>query len=304
MPAGVCFAGRGAAPSRVSREACAEASNWWWGPGRAADEQARIWFRREDGEWEEWFVVKTSPALAAAGVALANGLFAARRFRNLHKIMYYTGEQVGVDNTAEGLARKDRAVRFSEGGRYIIHIGHAYIDGFTVNKGGGNPAYLMNDLGSALNNVRMDTAGAVIVGLVGGEDYRPCTVNAGDELAWDYGVEYWKDWGGKRVGRKTSTGAGGASRSTGKRSRDTVAAAATTTTTTTTTTTPTTSATPGSGTRSSTSTSSSTGGGGGGGDGGGASAWERAAEARRDERQRAATRRRVGGWAGDERGIT
>ena len=65
------------------------------GPGRSATEEARIWFRRTDGKWEELFIVKPSPVLAAAGVKLAKGLFAARRFRNMHKLLSYTGKSVG-----------------------------------------------------------------------------------------------------------------------------------------------------------------------------------------------------------------
>ena len=71
----------------MTKGACADSANWWWGPGRAAGEQARVWYRRADSRWEEWFVVKESPVLAAAGVKLPTGLFAARKFRNLHKIM-------------------------------------------------------------------------------------------------------------------------------------------------------------------------------------------------------------------------
>ena len=61
----------------------------------------------------------------------------------------------------------------------------------------------MNDLGPTLNNVHMDGGGAIVVGLVGETDYRPCTVHTGDEIAWDYGEEYWVVWGGKRVGKST-----------------------------------------------------------------------------------------------------
>ena len=208
------IAGRGAAMSRADKTACADESNWWWGPGREAGERARVWFRRPDGRWEEWFIVKESPVLLAAGVRLALGLFAARKFRNLHTIMYYTGDVINTADTAEDRqAQVDRAVRHSAGGRYIIKVGQNYIDGYNADRG--NPAYLMNDLGPTLNNVRVDGGGAVVVGLVGERDYRPRTVHAGDEIAWDYGSDYWETWGGKRVGKSPAAGTGGG----GKRRR-------------------------------------------------------------------------------------
>merc|ERR1711903_394479 len=75
-------AGRDAMYEGMSKEECANDANWWWGPGRDAHEEARVWFRRRDGKWEELFIVKPSPALRAAGVSRATGLFAARRFHS------------------------------------------------------------------------------------------------------------------------------------------------------------------------------------------------------------------------------
>ena len=98
----------------------------------------------------------------------------------------------------EGRLRAERVVRYSQNGQYVIQVGGVFIDG--RREGGvGNPAYLMNDLGSALNNVHLDGAGAV---KVGPWPDRTCRIREGDELCWTYGEEYWSMWPGVRtVGR-------------------------------------------------------------------------------------------------------
>ena len=72
------------------------------------------------------------------------------------------------------------------GGRYLLLIGSQYINGY--NDRSGNPAYLMNDLGASLNNVHANGNGAVVVGPT---PLKSCTIQAGDEMCWDYGDEYW-----------------------------------------------------------------------------------------------------------------
>ena len=63
------IAGRDSPPNDVSKEESANADNWWWGPGRTPGEEARVWFKRRDGKWEEMFIVEPSPVLRAAGIA-------------------------------------------------------------------------------------------------------------------------------------------------------------------------------------------------------------------------------------------
>ena len=173
-----------------------------------------MWFQRYDGKWEEMFIVKPSPTLMSAvpqdggGGAGAGrqprlllGLFAARPYGTssvqARVLMYYTGTVVG-DMTREGRERADRVVRYSANGQYVMQVGSEFIDGRREG-GAGNPAYLMNDLGYALNNVHMDGAGAVKVGQ--GRD-RTCRIREGDELCWSYGADYWSIWPGVRtIGR-------------------------------------------------------------------------------------------------------
>ena len=73
----------------------------------------------------------------------------------------------------------------------------------------GNPAYLMNDLGSQLNNVRLDQGGNIYVGP---KPEKSCTVQPGDELCWDYGKEYWANWTNRivHVGKREQREGGGA----------------------------------------------------------------------------------------------
>ena len=47
----------------------------------------------------------------------------------------------------------------------------------------------MNDLGYTLNNAHMDGAGGVKVGK---SPLTSCTIQAGDEICWGYGDEYWR----------------------------------------------------------------------------------------------------------------
>merc|ERR1712015_24528 len=100
--------------------------------------------------------------------------------------------------TREGRERADRVGRYSANGQYVMRVGSVFIDGRREG-GAGNPAYLMNDLGYALNNVHMDGAGAVKVGQ---SRDRTCRIREGDELCWTYGADYWSLWPGVRtIGR-------------------------------------------------------------------------------------------------------
>ena len=77
---------------------------------------------RGDGRWEELFIVKPSLVLVSLGVDSVHGLFAARRFRNLHTLMHYTGKDLGEVGTEKGIAAMDHARRYSKSGRYIMRV--------------------------------------------------------------------------------------------------------------------------------------------------------------------------------------
>ena len=181
-------AGRDVGACQVTYASCLATDNWWWGPGRGGDEEARVWFRRHDNMWEEMFVVRPS-IVREAGM----GLWSARRFYSGHKLLYYTGTVLGKVGDPAALRAVDEARRFSKGGRYIMRVGGTYVDGFRERDG--NPAYLMNDLGARLNNVHADSTGAVYVGRSAS---RGCNIDAGVELCWAYGEEYWSHWPIKR----------------------------------------------------------------------------------------------------------
>ena len=218
------IAWRDVGPSDLSYENSASNENWWWGPGRVDGEEARIWFRRSDGLWEEMFVVKPS-AIKEAGT----GLFAARALKNKQRLMYYTGTDLGAVGAPDGEAASDGARRYSMGGRYIMEVKGRYVMGRMCKRGGprrdgapawpeaaelydcyterrGNPAFLVNDLGSQLNNARVNGEGVMVVGPT--NHTKSCNIKEGDEISYYYGEEYWRYWGHRRVGSKPGTARG------------------------------------------------------------------------------------------------
>ena len=157
--------------------------------------EKRIYFRKNDGEWEERFVIKQSQLGSAAGM----GVYAARPFKVGETLTYYGGEDLGKAGSGEG-ERALAEARKGEAARYILELQGSYVK---PDLKGINPAHMFNDAGA-------EHANAVCKG--GGEVKAKKAIRIGQEVFWCYGERYWRYWkkmGGRLMLPKAPTAGAG-----------------------------------------------------------------------------------------------